>query len=231
MSNYRQFSECTARLALLTVRVGGFASSGTGGGAAESGDDGVVVRVGVMRVVHCRVVTVVFGRSSGDADVRFAHIGGTGRLTPAGVVLLRRPARAVVVVVALMATDHRRVVGGPGEGHLPPVAQLGGLGVTEDFGAFQGAVGPEACGGGAGGVIHVLAGRRDVDVQLRAAGRGLRGPGATPAHDGARLGVIDVIVVGGRGGSAQLPIVDAGGGHGVPVRGVVGAPGAGGRVR
>lgn len=166
MCNYSRFNECKARLKLLTVRVGGFASSRTGRGAAESGDDGVVVRVGVMRMVHGWVVSVVFWRSSGDADVRFAHITGTGRLTPAGVVLLRRPAGAVVVIVALVATDHRRIVRGLGERHLPPVAHLGGLGVTEDFGASQGAVGPKARGGGAAGVIYVLAGGRDVDVQL-----------------------------------------------------------------
>lgn len=138
----------------------------TGRGAAESRDDGVVVRVGVMWMVHGWVGSVVFRRSSGDADVRFAHIAGTRGLQPAGVILLRWPAGAVVVVVALMATDHRGIAGGLGKSDLPPVAHLGGLGVSEDFGAFQGAVGPKACGGGAGGVVHVLAGRRDVDVEL-----------------------------------------------------------------
>lgn len=36
----------------LTVRVGGFSSSMVRGGTAEGGDDRVVVRVGVVRVVH-----------------------------------------------------------------------------------------------------------------------------------------------------------------------------------
>lgn len=166
MHNYSQLNECKPQLKLLTVGVWGFASSVTGRGAAESSDDGVVVRVGVMWMVHCWVVSVVFWRSSGDADVRFAHITGTRRLKLAGVILLRRPAGAVVVIVALMATDHRGIVWGLGKSDLPPVAHLGGLGVTEDFGAFQRAVGAKACGGGAGGVIHMLAGRGDVDIKL-----------------------------------------------------------------
>lgn len=144
MCNYSQLDECKAQLKLLTVRVWGFASSRTGRGTAESGDDGVVVRVGVMWMVHSWVVSVVFRRSSGDADVRSAHIAGTGGLKLAGVILLRRTTGAVVVVVALVATDHRGIVRGLGEGDLPPVAHLGCLGVTEDFWAFQGAVGPEA---------------------------------------------------------------------------------------
>lgn len=41
------------RLNRLTVRVWGFSSSMIRRGAAEGGDDGVVVRVGVMWVVHC----------------------------------------------------------------------------------------------------------------------------------------------------------------------------------
>lgn len=166
MCDCSQLNECKAQLKLLTVRVRGFAPSMAGRGAAEGSDDGVVVRVGVMRMVHCRVVSVVFWRSSGDADVGFAHITGTGRLKLAGVILLGGPAGAVVVVVALMATDHGGIVRGLGKSDLPPVAHLGGLGVTEDFGAFQGAVGPKARGGGAGGVVHVLAGRADVDAQL-----------------------------------------------------------------
>lgn len=215
---------------LLTVRVGGLPSSVTRRGAAESSDDGVVVGVGVMRVVHRRVVAVVFRGSPGDADVRLADIAGTRGLKPAGVVLLGGPARAIVVVVALVAADHGGVVGRLGKRDLSPVAHLGGLGVAEDFGAFQGAAGPEACGGRAGGVVHLLAGRRDVDVEFRTARHGLGGPGAPSAHDGTGLGVIDVVVVCGRGRSAQLPVIDAGGGHGVAVRGVVGATGAG-RVR
>lgn len=144
MCNYSQLDECKPQQKLLTVRVWGFASSVTGRGAAEGRDDGVVVRVGVMWMVHCWVVSVVFWRGSGDADVRFAHISGTRRLKPAGVILLRRPAGAVVVVVALLATGHRRIVRGLGKSDLPPVAHLGGLGVTEDFGAFQGDAGAKA---------------------------------------------------------------------------------------
>lgn len=166
MHNNHRTDEYKPEFKLLTVRVGGLPSSVTRRGAAESRDDGVVVGVGVMRVVHRRVVAVVFRRSSGDADVRFADIAGTRGLKPAGVVLLRRPAGAVVVVVALVAADHRGVVGRLGKRDLPPVAHLGGLGVAEDLGAFQGAVGQEARGGRAGGVIHLLAGRRDVDVEF-----------------------------------------------------------------
>lgn len=77
----------------------------------------------------------------------------------------------------------------------------------------------------------MLAGRADVDVELGAARHGLGGPGASSSHDGAGLGVVDVVVVGGGGRSAQLPIVDAGGRHGVAVGGAVGPTGAGGRVR
>lgn len=154
-------NECKAQLKLLTVRVGGLSSSGTRRGAAESSDDGAVVRVGVMRVV-----SVVLWRSSGDADVRFADIAGTRRLKLAAVILLRRPAGAVVIVVALVATDHGGIVRRLGESDLPPVAHVRGLGVAEDFGTFQGAVGHKTCGTRAGGVIHLLAGGRDVDVEF-----------------------------------------------------------------
>lgn len=34
------------------------------------------------------------------------------------------------------------------------------------------------------------------------------------------MGVVEVVVVGGRGGSAQVTVVDAGGRHGIAVRGV-----------
>lgn len=165
MHNKQQLNQCKAQLKLLTVRVGGLSSSVTRRGAAEGGDDGVVVGVGVMRVVHRWVVSVVFRRSSGDADVRFADITGTRGLKLAGVILLRRPS-GVVVVVALVAPDHRGIVRRLGKSDLPPVAHLGGLGVAEDFRAFQGAVGHKARGGGAGGVIHLLAGGRDVDVEF-----------------------------------------------------------------
>lgn len=73
-------------------------------GAAEGGDDGVVVRVGVVWVVHCWVVAVVLWGSSGDADVGFTDIPGTRRLELASVIVLRGPAGAIVVVVALVAT-------------------------------------------------------------------------------------------------------------------------------
>lgn len=202
----------------------------TGRGAAECSDDGVVVRVGVMWVVHCWVVSVVFWRSSGDADVRFTHISRARRLKFAGVIL-RSTAGAVVVIVALVATDHRGVVRGLGKSDLPPVAHLGGLGVAEDFRAFQGAVGHESGGGGAAGVIHLLAGRGDVDVKFRTPRHGLGGPGAPSAHDGTGLAVIDVIVVCGHGRGTQLTIIDAGGRHSVAVRGVVCPSGAKGRVR
>lgn len=166
MRNNHGRGEYKPQFKLLTVGVGGLASSVAGRGAAERGDDGVVVGVGVVRVVHRRVVAVVLRRSSGDADVRFADVAGARGLELAGVVLLGRPAGAVVVVVALVATGHRGVVGRLGKGDLPPVAHLGGLGVAEDLGAFQGAVGQEARGGRAGGVVHLLAGRRDVDVEF-----------------------------------------------------------------
>lgn len=120
----------TLRLSRLTVRVGRFSSSMIRRRAAESGDDGVVVRVGVVWVVHCRVVTVVFWRSSGDADIRFAHISGTRRLKLAWVILLRGPADAIVVIVALIAANHRGIRRCLGKSDLPLVAQLGGLGVA-----------------------------------------------------------------------------------------------------
>lgn len=201
-------------------------------GAAEGGDDGVVVRVGVVWVVHCRVVAVVFWGSSGDADFRFTDISRTRRLKLASVILLRDPAGAVVVIVALVATYHWRISRRLGKSDLPLVAHLGGLGVAQDFRAFQGAVGRKACGSRAGGVIHLLAGRRgDVDGKFGTARHRLWGLGASSAHDGAGLGIVEVVVVGGRGGSAQVTVVDAGGRHGVTVRGVGCPTGAGGRVR
>lgn len=189
-----------------------------GRGASEGGDDGVVVRVGVVRVVHGRVVPVVLSRSSGDADLGPAHVAGTGRLEPASVVLLGGPRHAVVVVVALVAANDGRIVGRFGEGDLPLVAQLRGLGVAEDLGALQGAAGHKAHRARTGGVVRLLAGGGDVDGELRAAGHGLGGLGAPATHDGAGLGVVDVVVVGGRGGAAQVPVVDAGWRHGVAMR-------------
>lgn len=108
----------------------------TGRGAAEGGDNGVVVRVGVVWVMHCRVVAVVFGGSSSDADIRFTDISGTGRLKLASMILLRGPAGAIVVIVALIATNHGGISRCLGKRHFPLVAHLGGLGVAENFRAF-----------------------------------------------------------------------------------------------
>lgn len=129
-------SEKHKKLDRLTVRVRGFPSGMTGRGAAESGDNGVVVRVGVVWVMHCRVVAVVFGGSSGDADIRFTDISGTGRLKLASMILLGGPAGAIVVIVALIATNHGGISRSLGERHFPLVAHLGGLGVAENFRAF-----------------------------------------------------------------------------------------------
>lgn len=128
-------------------------------GAAEGGDDGVVVRVGVVWVVDRWVVAVVLWGGSGDADLRFADIARTGRLKLASVILLKGPAGAVVVVVALVAACHWGIGGCLGEGDLPLVAHLRSLGVAQDLRAFQGAVGHKACGSRAGGVVQ-LVGRR-----------------------------------------------------------------------
>lgn len=147
----------------LTVRVGRFPSRMIRRRAAEGGDDGVVVRVGVVRVVHRRVVAVVFGRSSGNADIRFTNISGTRGLKPACVILLRGPDSAVVVTDAIVAANHGRIRRCFGKGDLSFVAQLRGPGVAEDFGAFQGAVGDEARGPGAGGVVRLLAGGGDIN--------------------------------------------------------------------
>ncbi len=201
-------------------------------GAAEGGDDGVVVRVGVVWVVHCWVVAVVFWGSSGDADFRFTDISRTRRLKLPSMILLRDPAGAVVVIVALIATYHWGVSRRLGKSDLPLVAHLGGLGVAQDFRAFQSAVGHKTCGSRASGVIHLLARRRgDVDGKFGTARDRLRGLGASSAHDGAGLGIVEVVVVGGRGGSAQVSVVDACGRHGVTVRGVGCPTGAGGGVR
>lgn len=186
-----------------------------------------MVRVGVVWVVHCWVVAIVLRGSSGDADIRFTDISGTRRLKLASVILLRGPAGAVVVIVALIATYHQGISRRLGKRDLPLVAHLRGLGVTQDFRAFQGAVGRKACGGGAGDVIHVLAGRRNINGKFGTAGHRLRCLGASSTHDGAGLSVVEVVVVGGGlGGIAQVTVVDAGGRHGVTVRGVGGPTGA-----
>lgn len=202
-----------------------------GRGAAECGDDGVVVRVGMLWVVHSLVVAVVFWGSPGDADFRFTDVSRTGRLKLASVVLLRRTAEAVVVIVALIATNHWGLSRRLGKSDLPLVGHLGGLGVAQDFRAFQGAAGGKALGSRAGSIIHLLAGRGDIDGQLRAARHRLGGLGASSTHDGAGLGIVEVVVVGGWRGGAQVTVVDTGGRHGVTVRGISRPTGAGGRVR
>lgn len=89
------------------------------------------------------MVAVVFWRSSGDADFRFPDISGTRRLKLASMILLRGPAGAIVVIVALIATNHGGIT--LGKSDLPLVAHLGGLGVAENFRAFQGTAGHKAC--------------------------------------------------------------------------------------
>lgn len=103
--------------------------------------------------------------------------------------------------------------------------------MAQDFRTFQGAVGGKACGCRAGGIIHLLAGRGDINGKFRAARHRLGGLGASSTHDGAGLGIVEIVVVGGWGGRAQVPVVDAGGRHGVTVRGVGRPTEAGGRVR
>jgi len=180
------------------------------------------------------VVAIVFWGSSGDADIGLTDISGSRRLKLASVILLRRPAGAVVVVVALITTDHRGIGHRLGKSDLPLVAHLGGLGVAQDFGALQGACGRKASGSGAVDVIHLPAGGRgDVDGEFGAPRHRLGGLGAPSAHDGARLGVVEVVFVdgggdGARSGGAQVTVVDAGGRHGVAVRGVGRPTGAGG---
>lgn len=187
-------------------------------GAAESGDDGVVVRVGVVRVVHCWMVAIVLGRWFSDADIRFTDIPWIRGLKLAGVILLRGSAGPVVVHAALIAACDRGVSWRLGKSHLPLVACLGRLGVPQDFWAFQGAVAHKACGSRAGDIIDLLAGGRDVDREFRTAGHRLRSLGTSSTHDRAGLGIVEVVVVSGRGGRTEVTIVDAGGRHGVTVR-------------
>lgn len=120
--------------------------------------------------MHCWVMAVVLRRSSGDADVRFTYIPGTGGLKLASVILLGGAAGPIVVIVALSAPNRRGVSGRLGERDLPLVAHLRGPGVAQDLGAFQCAAGHKARGGGAGDVIHLLAGGGgDVDGKFGAA--------------------------------------------------------------
>lgn len=196
-------------------------------GAAESGDDGVVVRVWVVRVVHCWMVPIVLGRCSGDVDIGFTDIPGTRGLKLASVILLRGSAGPVVVQVALTAAYHWGVSWCLGKSYLPLVAHLRGPGVSQDFWAFQGAVAHKALGSRTGDILDLLAGGRDVDGEFRTAGHRLGSLGTSSTHDGAGLGIIEVVVVSGRGGGAEVTVVDAGGRHGVTVRGVGCPTGAG----
>lgn len=77
----------------------------------------------------------------------------------------------------------------------------------------------------------MFAGRRDINGKFRTARYRLRGLGASSSHNRAGLGIVEVVIVGGRRSSAQVTIVDAGGRHGVTVRGAGGPTGARGRVR
>lgn len=141
-----------------------------GRGAADGGDYGVVMRVWMVWVVYSCVVAVVLRWSSSNADIRFTDIPGTGGLKLANVVLLRGPAGPIVVIVAFITAYHWGLSRRLGKSDLPLVAHLRGLGVAKDFGAFQGAVASESCGGWAGDVIHLLVGRRgDVNGKFRAA--------------------------------------------------------------
>lgn len=154
----------------LTVRVGRFASGMVGRGAPERGDDGVVVGVGVVRVVHCWVMAVILQGSFGDADVRFTDIRGTRGLRFASVILLRGPAGAVVVTVPVITACHRGISWRLGKSDLSLVAHLGGLGVAQDIGAFQGAIARKAGRSRAADIVRLLVGgRRDVDGEFRAA--------------------------------------------------------------
>lgn len=109
-------------------------------GAAKGGDNGVVVRVWMVWVVHCWVVAIVLWRSFGDADFRFTHVPRTRGLKPACVILLRDAAGPVVVTTALVAAYQRGVSRSLGKSDLPLVAHLGGLGVAQNFRALQGTV-------------------------------------------------------------------------------------------
>lgn len=112
------------------------------------------------------------------------------------------------------------------------MAHLWGFGVAQDLGTFQGAVGYITCRGRAGDVFHMFASRgRDVNGEFRSAGHRLRGLAAPSAHDGARLGIVEVVVVSGWRSGTQVTVVDAGGRHGITVGGVGGATRAGGGVR
>lgn len=167
--NITKASMCCTELRRLTVRVRRLASSMAGRGAAEGGDDGVVVWVGVVRVVHSWVVAIVLWGSFSDVDFRFTHITKTQRLKLASVILLRSSDDPVVVIVPLVAADHWGISEGLGKCDLPPVAHLWGPGVSQDFGALQRTVTHKARGGRAGDVVHLLAGGGDVNGELRTA--------------------------------------------------------------
>lgn len=128
-----------------------------------------------------------------------------------------------VVVAALIAACPWGISRGLGESHLPLVAHLRGFRVAQDFRAPE-CAGPRAHGSRAGYVVHLFTrGGRDVYGQFGPSGHRLRCLRAPSAHDGARLGVVETVVVSGLGSAAQVPVVYAGRGHGVAVRGAGGS--------
>lgn len=137
-------------------------------GTAEGGDNGIVVRVGVVWVVRCWMVAVVLRRSFSDADVRFTDIPRTWGFKLASVIVFRGSTHSIVVIVGLIAACYWGVTWRLGKCHLPLVAHLGGLGVAQDFGAFQNAVGGKAGRRGTGDVFYLLAGG-DVNGKFGAA--------------------------------------------------------------
>lgn len=112
--------------------------------------------VRVVRVVHSRMVAIVLQRSFGDVNFRFTNIPGTRGLKLASVIQLRDSGDPIVGTAALIAADHRGVSQALCKSHLPLVAHLRGLGVPQDFGAFQSAVARKACGSRAGDGIRLL---------------------------------------------------------------------------
>lgn len=168
------------------------------------------------------MVAIVLGRRSGNADIWFTYIPRT-----ADMILVCGPT-GPIVSVAVVASGHRRISGSFGERHLPLMARLWGLGVTQNIRALQDTVGDEASRSRAGDAVRLPAGRRrDIDGEFRTPRHRLRGPGSPAAHDGARLSVVDVVVV---GGGAQVSVVDAGRGHGITVRTASCPAGTGGRM-
>lgn len=182
-------------------------------------------------MVRCCVVAIVFWRSSGDADFRFTNISRTRRFKLARMILLREPVDAIVVIEAFIATNYRGIGRRLSKSDLPLVAHLRGLGMAQNFRAFQCAVAHKACGSGASGIIYLFAGRRYINGKFRTAWHRLGSLRASSSHHGAGLGIVEVVVISGWGKSAQITIIDTGGGHGVTVRGAGCPAGARRRVR